>query len=255
MLTDAASRPFPQPVSPDAVAKGFLNGPADPFRYDGQPNDPDEVAGVLSSLIPEGARVLDVGCGTGSISSHIIANRRVSLVGLEPDGDRAQRARERGLTVRIALLSREIIAELGSFDVVLFADVLEHLADPWSLLTLAKTALQPNGVIVASVPNVAHWSVRKDLLRGRFNYRDSGIMDATHLRWFTEAGVRRLFESAGLDVQAVRPTAGFDLSCYKEQLPWRRMSQRRLRDIVLGGVRRWPRLFACQWVASGRARS
>ena len=237
---------------PDASAAGFLDHPVDALRYDGQPNDPDEVVGVLSSVIPAGARVLDVGCGTGSVSVQLIANCKVSLVGLEPDAARAQRARERGIIVHATRLSAEVIAELGSFDVVLFADVLEHLPDPLSVLVLATTALSPNGRVVASVPNVAHWSVRTDLLRGRFVYRDSGIMDATHLRWFTEAGIRRLFESADLRVERVGATAGFELQCYRERFPWKRMSRQRCDPLIRRALRRWPRLFACQWVVEGR---
>jgi SAM-dependent methyltransferase len=222
------------------------------MRYDGQPNDPDEVVGVISSMIPTGARVLDVGCGTGSVTKHVISNRGATVIGLEPDEARARRARERGLVVHMVPLSADIIESLGEFDVVLFADVLEHLADPWSILTLAKSALAPDGRIVASVPNVAHWSVRTDIVRGRFAYRESGIMDATHLRWFTEAGVRILFESAGVTVDAIKATAGYDLSCYMERFPWRRMSPARRAAIIRRAVKRWPRLFGCQWVISGR---
>ena len=239
---------------PDANSTGFLDHAVDPLRYDGQPNDPDEVVGVLSSMIPSGARVLDIGCGTGAVSAQIVSNCKASLVGVEPDARRAQRARDRGIEVRAALLSAEVIAELGAFDVVLFADVLEHLPDPWSLLVLGATALAPEGRIVASVPNVAHWSVRTDLLRGKFVYRDSGIMDATHLRWFTEATIRRLFERANLVVERVRATAGFDLPYYKERFPWSRIPRPKRNRIIRHAVRRWPRLFACQWVVSGRPR-
>jgi len=241
-----------QPSSPDAVTAGFLDHAVDPLRYDGQSNDPDEVVGVLSSMIPDGARVLDIGCGTGSVSAQLISNRNVSLVGIEPDPARARLARDRGITVRSTYLSTDLIRELGPFDVVVFADVLEHLPDPWRLLVLAKSALTPSGRIIVSVPNVAHWSVRTDLLRGRFLYRDTGIMDATHLRWFTEAGIRYLLESAHLSVESVRATAGVELPCYYERLPWRRMSWSTRAAIVRRAAKRWPRLFGCQWVVSGR---
>lgn len=249
MVMNDAKRPD---TSPDLSAAGFLDHAVDPLRYDGQPNDPDEVVGVLSSLIPEGARVLDVGCGTGSVSIQIIQNCKASLVGVEPDGTRAGRARERGVDVHEARLTPELIAELGAFDVVMFADVLEHLPNPLSLLALAKTALGPNGRVVVSVPNVAHWSVRWELLRGRFVYRDSGIMDATHLRWFTESGIRLLLESAQLRVERVRATAGFELPCYWERPPWRRLARSKRDPVIRRALRRWPRLFACQWVVDGR---
>ncbi len=240
---------------PDDSSRGFLPKPPDPLRYDGQPNEADEVVGVLSSLVPRGARLLDVGCGTGSVTVHVAANTGARVVGVEPDPDRAARARERGLDVRAELLSEELVRELGSFDVVMFADVLEHLADPLALLRIAATALAPGGAIVASVPNVAHWSVRADLLRGRFVYRDSGIMDATHLRWFTHDGIALLFKSAGFRIERERVTHGVDLQCYWERWPWRRMSRDRRVVWVRRGVERWPRLFGCQLVVRAVAAS
>jgi len=246
---------FEEPGSqpgPDGNSAGFLLSAVDPLRYDGQPNDPDEVVGVVSSEIPLGARVLDVGCGTGSVSIQIVANRRASLVGLEPDEMRARRARERGLTVWTSVLTADVIAQLGQFDVVLLADVLEHLPDPFSVLQLAKAALTPEGRIVASVPNVAHWSVRTELAKGRFSYRDCGIMDATHLRWFTEATLRLLFQTAGLTIESLNVTAGFDLQCYSERLPWRRMSRQSRNAVIRRALIAWPRLFGCQFVVRAR---
>ncbi len=242
----------PGRAGPDSHSRGFLREAVDPLRYDGQPDDPDEIVGVLSSMIPVGARILDVGCGTGSVSAHIVANRRASLIGLEPDDARAARARQRGLTVLKAELTPEIIAELGRFDIVLFADLLEHLPDPFSLLQMAKSALSPGGRILISVPNVAHWSVRTELAMGDFAYRDYGIMDATHLRWFTEASLRSFLENAGLTIEAQRVTAGFDLQCYTERLPWRRLSRRIRCAIIRRAIRRWPRLFGCQFVVRAR---
>jgi methionine biosynthesis protein MetW len=235
-------------ISPDSHSGGFLSRAVDPLRYDGQPDDPDEVVGVLSELIPIGARVLDVGCGTGSVSSQIIAKRHVSLVGVEPDEARASRARARGVPVRSGLLTPTLIEELGKFDIVVFADVLEHLAEPLALLELAKTALAPGGRVVASVPNIAHWSVRTELLRGKFVYTPTGIMDATHLRWFTADGIALLFRSAGLALEACRVTAGFDLPCYSQRFPWRRMSRARRDSIIRDAMRVWPNLFGCQFV-------
>jgi len=235
-------------LGPDGSAQGFVAGTVDPFRYDGQPNDPDEVVGVVSALIPRGARVLDVGCGTGSVSTHIMRNCGATLVGVEPDAARASLARSRGVDVKADFLTPDVIRQLGWFDIVLFADVLEHLAEPLQLLTLAKAALAPGGKIIASVPNIAHWSVRADLLRGRFVYRDCGIMDATHLRWFTDANLRRLFEAGGLTIEALRVTAGVDLQCYSEQLPWRWMRPAQRASLVRRGMKWWPTLFGCQLV-------
>jgi methionine biosynthesis protein MetW len=234
--------------APDDSARGFLPNPADPLRYDGQPNEPDEVVGVLSSLIPNGSRILDVGCGTGSVSVQVAANTGSRVVGVEPDPDRASRARMRGLDVHQALLSEDLIATLGQFDIVMFADVLEHLPDPLAVLRISRAALAPSGAIVASVPNVAHWSVRSDLLRGRFEYREWGIMDATHLRWFTAASLRLLIASADMTVEAQRVTAGVDLQCYSERLPWRRFSRPTRASVIRRAIKHWPLLFGCQLV-------
>ena len=235
------------PETPDASSHGFVSD-VNPLRYDGQPNEPNEVVGVLCEMVPEGARVLDVGCGTGSVSLHLVSSRSAKLVGVEPDALRAARARERGLDVRCEVLTPRLIEALGPFDIVVFADVLEHLADPASMLELAKTALGPGGRIIASVPNVAHWSVRADLLRGRFNYHEFGIMDATHLRWFTEATLRGLFASAGLGVERQQVTAGVDLPCYTDQAPWKQMGRPARARFLARAIRVWPRLFGCQLV-------
>jgi 2-polyprenyl-3-methyl-5-hydroxy-6-metoxy-1,4-benzoquinol methylase len=78
--------------------------------------------------------------------------------------------------------------------------VLEHLADPWSVLRRFGERLAPGGTVVASIPNIAHHTVLRDLLRGRFDYQDAGILDRTHLRFFTRRSVLRLFEDANLEV-------------------------------------------------------
>jgi SAM-dependent methyltransferase len=235
-------------LRPDGHSNGFLHGEVDPLRYDGQPNDPDEVVGVIIDMIPKGARVLDVGCGTGSVSVQILANGAGSLIGVEPDEARASKARERGVDARTGILTPALIEELGKFDIVLFADVLEHLPDPHAMLELAKTALAPGGQIVASVPNIAHWSVRTELLRGNFDYRKWGIMDATHLRWFTDSTIRLLFESAGMKIERRRVTAGIDLDCYLERLPWTKISRSTRSAFIRRAIRRWPQLFGCQLV-------
>jgi 2-polyprenyl-3-methyl-5-hydroxy-6-metoxy-1,4-benzoquinol methylase len=97
---------------------------------------------------------------------------------------------------------RDLIS--GSFDFVVLGDVLEHLADPWEALRLVRGLLSPGGVAVVSVPNVAAWPVRLGLLAGSFEYRDFGILDRTHLRFFTRATARELVESAGFAVERER---------------------------------------------------
>jgi methionine biosynthesis protein MetW len=224
------------------------NRELDPLRYDGHLDAPQEVARMLADLVPVGSRVLDVGCGTGSVSRIIADTRSAKIIGIEPNSHRAAAARARGLEVYQELFTPAIVQRLEPFNVILFADVLEHVADPGSFLQFARRALLPGGRVVASVPNVAHWSVRLDLLRGRFDYQPVGIRDATHLRWFTADTVRSLFETNGLQVISLQHTAGVTLPDYENRRPWRWMSRNHRDAIVRALARRLPFLFGCQHI-------
>jgi len=232
----------------DGNAVGLLSGELDPLRYDVHLNAPQEVARMLADLVPMGSRVLDVGCGTGSVSRIIADTRNARIIGIEPDSHRAAAARACGLEVYQELFTPSIVQRLEPFDVILFADVLEHVADPSSFLQFAHRALLPGGRVVASVPNVAHWTVRLDLVRGRFDYQPTGIRDATHLRWFTADTVRSLFETNGLRVISLQHTAGVALPDYTSRRPWRWMSRDRREAIVRALARRLPLLFGCQHI-------
>jgi methionine biosynthesis protein MetW len=208
-----------------------------------------EAAGMIASLTPLNQRVLDIGCGTGSLSRLLVDLRGAKLVGIEPDLPRVSIARERGIDARHGLLDEAVAQSLGKFDVVIFADVLEHLPDPAAMLQLTRKVLNPGGMVIASIPNIAHWSVRWELLWGRFDYRSCGIMDATHLRWFTENSVRTLFESSGYRVDTIKHTAGIGAAVYHEMFIWRNFRPRRYRfPLIRWLARTRPRLFGLQHV-------
>jgi methionine biosynthesis protein MetW len=232
----------------DESTAGLVNGAPDPLRYDGHTDAPQEVAGMLADLVPMGSRVLDVGCGTGSVSRIIADTRNAKIIGIEPDSYRAAAARARGLEVYQELFTPAIVQRLEPFDVILFADVLEHVADPGNFLQFARPALLPGGRVIASVPNVAHWFVRFDLLRGRFDYQSAGIRDATHLRWFTAQTVRMLFESSGLRVISLQHTAGVTLPDYENRRPWRWIPRHRRDPLIRALARQLPLLFGCQHI-------
>ena len=238
-------------VHPDLHATGFLPADPNPLRYDNHSTDPCEVGGMLAALAPKNARILDVGCGTGSLAKIIMEASRSSLVGIEPDENRAATARSRGIDVHVGLLTEELLPQLGSFDAVIFADVLEHVPDPTGLVALARRTLRPGGCVLISVPNVAHWSVRIDLLRGRFDYEPCGIMDATHLRWFTAKTIRRVVEAAGLQVEFMGQTAGTGLGSYARR-PWRWMGHSFRNKLIHGLLRIRPTLFGCQHIVKAR---
>lgn len=240
--------------SPDQNAAGLLTSAPDPLRYDGHMLNPDEVSGIVASMIPTGARVLDIGCGTGSLGQILSDARHAQVVGIEPDSIRAQRAIERGMQVHVGYLTPGLTREIGLFDAVLFTDVLEHLPNPHPLLVLSREVLKPNGAVIVSVPNVAHWSVRLDLLRGNFRYQAWGIMDATHLRWFTAASAEALLTAAGFKVVEYRATAGYQLfdNIFRGPVSWLPASYRA--RLLRVGSKRWPTLFGAQHVLKAEAR-
>jgi SAM-dependent methyltransferase len=158
----------------------------------------------IAALVPAGARrVLDLGCATGGLATLLSAE----VVGVEVDeayAAAAERRCSRVVRADIETLARgDLEGELGRFDCLVAADVLEHLVDPWSALRAYARLLEPGGTAVVSLPNVAHWSTYVALARGSWPRRPEGIHDATHLRWFTLRDGRELVEQAGLAVGAV----------------------------------------------------
>src|SRR5713226_1174379 len=151
----------------------------------------------------QGLDVLDVGCGFATTSQYI-ESRGNRVTGIEESADAAVKARDRiGRVVQRDLQDFDgVAAELegARFDVVVFADVLEHLAWPLGVLRKYLALLKQAGSVIVSLPNVGLWSVRLAVMAGRFEYQDTGVLDRTHLRFFTRASARRMLDAAGLDV-------------------------------------------------------
>lgn len=232
-------------ISPDRNSIGFLRSSPDALRYENQSTHPADVGPKLASLVAREGRVLDVGCGTGSVTEIIKARTGAEVIGIEPDPARQAMAVERGLDVHQGFLTEAFLMEHGPFETIVFADVLEHLPNPGEILLLAKRGLTPGGAIVASVPNVAHFSVRLNLLVGRFDYRDSGIMDATHLRWFTKTNLHKFFANLGFRVTDHLYTVNTKMPEYGRR-PWRWLPYEL--QLVGGMVHLFPTLFGCQHV-------
>lgn len=153
----------------------------------------------VAARLPAGGAVLDVGCASGGLLAalHGLAGRRE---GIELDPVAAAAARAHADQVHVGGLESLRGVPAAAFDVVVLGDVLEHLPDPAGALPLAAQWVRPGGVLVISLPNVAHWTIRLHLLAGRWRYRDAGILDATHLRFFTWSSAHDLVQGAGLDV-------------------------------------------------------
>lgn len=155
----------------------------------------------VEPFVPAGSRsILDVGCWRGRFGQMVKSRRPgVEVWGLDSDADAISVARGRLDGVIHGSYPEDVPRR--RFDCVVFNDVLEHLADPWTALGSAGPLLEEGGSVVASIPNIRHYSVLRDLaLRGRWTYTDTGLLDRTHLRFFTRASIEDLFDSAGFVV-------------------------------------------------------
>jgi 2-polyprenyl-3-methyl-5-hydroxy-6-metoxy-1,4-benzoquinol methylase len=177
--------------------------PPHAFKYTEFQDDPASTHSKIVSLVPPATRVLEFGCATGYMTEVLKNRLGCTVVGIEIDRDAAALAEH--YAERVIVGDAETIdyaAELAGeqFDVVMFADVLEHLKEPADVLRRVRPFVAENGVVVASIPNIAHASVRLALLGGEFRYREWGLLDDTHLRFFTRASIQDLFEETGYAV-------------------------------------------------------
>jgi 2-polyprenyl-3-methyl-5-hydroxy-6-metoxy-1,4-benzoquinol methylase len=161
---------------------------------------------IEMGMIPSGAFVLDVGCHTGIMGEVLKEKKQARVIGIDMDSEALQIARDRlegtlPLNIEEPGWADALVAEgFHDFDVILFGDVLEHTRMPERILDEAKKLLKPDGHIIVSVPNIAHWRIRFGLFFGKFIYTDSGILDKTHLRFFTRKSVLHLINNAGLEI-------------------------------------------------------
>lgn len=153
-------------------------------------------------------RVLDVGCGAGELALALKRRQGAEVWGVEPSAQAAGAA-AKALDRVLALPIEKALHELPArhFSSIILADVLEHLVDPEEVLSGLKEKLSGGGEVIVTLPNVAHWSVVQGLLQGSFEYEEAGILDRTHLRFFTRKSALALFERAGYAVTCVTPIA------------------------------------------------
>ena len=162
------------------------------------------------ALIPETARsVLDIGCGAGRLGEAIKARQQAEVVGIELDEGAAAAARSAhrpGFCRRCRAL--DLPLPPGRFDAIVCGDILEHLREPDRLLRQAQGVAGARRPLVASIPNVRHHSVVRSLLEGNWTYESAGLLDRTHLRFFTRREIEKLFFRAGFAIEEMRSVIG-----------------------------------------------
>jgi len=172
-------------------------------NYGVKPNDYYGNREEMLRFIPHGvSKALDVGCGEGDFGKVLKSESSVEVWGLEMFKDVAEKARGKLDKVIVAdIENEEVKLPENYFDCIIFNDVLEHFRSPWCVLDKLKKNLNADGVIVASIPNVRYFKNIKRLVLGKeWEYVDSGILDRTHLRFFTYKSIERMFQESGYDV-------------------------------------------------------
>lgn len=172
---------------------GYFNGARKPFV----------------DFLPRNAegRLLEIGAGSGETAAYALAEGKCGwCCGVELCEEPAQAARKKLQHVIVGNVEQiELDLPEKHFDVLLLSEVLEHLADPWSVLRRLHKLMKPGAIVLAGSPNVCHHHVIRSLLRGQWRYEPRGVFDATHLRWFSPSGYREMFEACGFIVDEVGP--------------------------------------------------
>jgi 2-polyprenyl-3-methyl-5-hydroxy-6-metoxy-1,4-benzoquinol methylase len=177
----------------------------------------------LLQFVPSGVKsALDVGCGSGGFGFLLKKQFKIKVWGIEPNKQSADSASGKLDVVINDVFDNESLKLISEkFDVIFFNDVLEHVPHPNSTLANCKSLLNPNGVIVASLPNMRFYTVFNELLFEQdFKYQNSGIMDKTHLRFFTKKSMIRLFNDNGYKIKIIQgineyPVQGRKMKIFK----------------------------------------
>ena len=169
--------------------------------------DSDLAPARVIRMVKPGSRVLEIGAGPGSITRHLVNTLGCSTVALEVEPTALEKlqqvgCRVYGLDLNQSGWAETLIREEGKFDVVIAADVLEHVYDPWTVLGLMKLLLNDTGSVILSLPHAGHASVVACLVDEDVDYQKWGLLDRTHIRFFGVKNIENLYRSQGLEIEA-----------------------------------------------------
>ena len=164
----------------------------------------------LLTLIPiQSKNLIEIGCSSGALAREFKKNSSdCHWLGIEIDSkfaDMAKRYCDKTIVLNIESATENFWEETKNADCWIFGDVLEHLKDPWAILKLIRANISKTGSVVACIPNAQHWTLQAKLSVGDFRYEESGLLDKTHLRWFTRQTIIEMFDLAGFQIEAGMP--------------------------------------------------
>lgn len=167
----------------------------------------------LIDYVEENKNILDIGCNTGELGEYLKNNKQATVSGIDISDTAIQRAKQvLDQAACLNIENQDLPFKEKSFDVIICADVLEHLFDPLATLKKLKKYLKDDGFILISVPNIANVYVRLNLLLGRFNYQESGILDSTHVHFFTLYSIKQTLTKSGFKLIDVQTTPTYFLT-------------------------------------------
>jgi 2-polyprenyl-3-methyl-5-hydroxy-6-metoxy-1,4-benzoquinol methylase len=188
----------------------------------------------IASLISKGTRVLDIGCGGGQLGA-ALREKECVVDGIDIALDRLVFHKDYNLVWEGNVENFDFNQDLGKYNIIVFSDILEHLASAEPILRKINALLAHGGRIIISLPNVAFFINRWNLILGRWDYTDEGILDRTHLKFFTFSTSKRLIKSTGYQIHKIVPQMPIIHSPAK-------------RAIFNFFMNRWPGIFAIGWI-------
>jgi len=200
----------------------------------------------VAKYVESGTRILDVGCGIGKLGEHLGKYAGCSVAGVDISKvaiGQAAEVLDEAFCLDVQKDKLPFADE--SFDVIICADVLEHLFDPLEVLRTLKAYLRHQGYFLLCIPNVANIKIRCNLLLGKFDYKETGILDNTHVRFFTRKTVQDLVSDAGLSIKQIDYMPGFSFLLLQDQYVEKLELLRRIRYCLM---RLWPTLFCNRFV-------
>ena len=164
---------------------------------------------LLRMIPPTTKRIIEIGCSSGALAREFKKiNPNCYYVGAEIDSNYAEMAKrycDETMVINIDDANEEFFKAHSDKDCWVFGDTLEHLKDPWRVIREIHKVIPEGGGIAACIPNAQHWSLIIKLLFGDFVYTDSGLLDRTHLRWFTRKTILSLFNDNGFEIKQLQP--------------------------------------------------
>ncbi|HTS18162.1 MAG TPA: class I SAM-dependent methyltransferase [Verrucomicrobiae bacterium] len=223
------------------------------FTYQSKISDPYSSHSTILARVGDGKgkRLLDVGSAQG-VLAQLFTQRGFEVTCIEGSAELAALGTDKCHEMIVADLDKPLPQLEGQFDVIVYGDILEHLRNPIEVLVGFDRALRPGGRVVVSVPNIAHVWVRLNLLLGRFPYGNRGILDRTHLRFFTLSGFQELLTNAGLEWSEIVATPVPLPLLIPDRYHGRILQSLHVLNAAL--ARRWRSMFAYQFVAMASPR-